>query len=139
MTAQTTGMTWSAACAFVLAPNNGTKSPARQQCESNASAKYAGAVGSPQHQFNMGMLIGAGTGALAGAWTGATRGAIAGCALTIEVGCWEGALGGGAMGALWGGAAGAAGAVVPTVIGIGVNIYEAKQQYNQDMQACSQL
>ncbi len=122
------------------APSNGQqKSPARQQCEANAAAKYSGAVGSPQHQFNVGLLIGAGTGALAGAWTGATRGAVAGCALTIEVGCFEGALGGAAMGAVWGGAAGAAGAVVPTVVGIGVNMYEAKQQYNQDMQTCSQL
>ena len=113
------------------APSSPPKSPARQQCEKTAAAVKQGAIGNPAHQFNVGLLIGMGIGAVGGAW----KGAAVGCAVTVEIGCFEGALAGIVPGAIVGGTT----AIVPTLAGIGINIVEANNQYQQDMEACSKL
>jgi RHS repeat-associated protein len=132
------------------ANNSQPKSPARQQCEKNAQQKYANAKAAVPGIVARGAAVGAGvavTGqALAGCALGTGAGTILGGLATSFLG-GEGAFAGAPVGCFTGGVSavleGLPQTAVYAVAGGGLAYlwenHVANSEYQQDMQACSQI
>ena len=107
------------------APSNGSiKSPARQQCEANAQQAFD-STRSTLNQGFWGQLK-------SSAGEGFVGGAIVGCIASSEIGCFEGAAPGAVIGAL----SGASVSTYHYIWNNGPQMTDARQQYQQAMQAC---